>query len=136
MSDEGTHANSDDTPETEASTSPNSEAAKYRRKLREAESRVEALSDRVNTLIRRDIEQRVANRLAVPGDLFDLGKHHISDLLNEAGEVDEEKLSGAVDALVESRPGLAKPKGWGSVGGSSRSSVAPAAPTWSEALRA
>ncbi|MGW4019930.1 hypothetical protein [Streptomyces sp. NPDC005009] len=134
MSEETKNDTLADTPENET-VSPNTEAAKYRRKLREAESHVEALSDRVNTLIRRDIEQRVADRLSVPGDLFDLGKHNISDLLNEAGEVDEEKLSGAVAALIESRPGLAKAKGWGSVGGSARSAVAPPAPTWSDALR-
>ncbi|MET8693190.1 hypothetical protein ABZV65_11685 [Streptomyces bauhiniae] len=134
MSDESTNVNSDDTPENEGAN-PNSEAAKYRRKLREAETQLEAASTRIEALLRRDIEQRVSDRLAVPADLFDLGKATVADLLNEDGDVMEDAITAAVEALIEKRPGLAKPKGWGDVGGSRHAVISDPAPTWTAALR-
>ncbi|MFI5567281.1 hypothetical protein ACIA6T_07925 [Streptomyces sp. NPDC051740] len=136
MSDETKSETPADTPDNEAA-SPNAEAAKYRRKLRDAEAKLETANTRIETLLRRDIEQRVSDRLAVPADLFEIGKRSVSDLLTEDGEVADDAITAAVESLLENRPGLAKATaGWGSVGGSSRSAVAPAAPTWSDALRA
>ncbi|MET8181964.1 hypothetical protein [Streptomyces sp. NPDC005336] len=129
MTDETTSA--EETPEA----SPNAEAAKYRRKLRDAETQLEAANTRIETLLRRDIEQRVSDRLAVPADLFDLGKATVADLLNEDGVIMDDAIAAAVEALIEKRPGLAKPKGWGDVGGFRPSAISDPAPTWTDALR-
>ncbi|MFI0191396.1 hypothetical protein ACH4PW_28095 [Streptomyces sp. NPDC017082] len=135
MSDETPNINPEDTPENDT-VNPNAEAAKYRRKLREAETQLEAANTRIEALLRHDIEQRVSDRLAVPADLFDLGKATVADLLNEDGEVLDEAITAAVEALLEKRPGLAKPQGWGNVGGASRPSrPSDPAPTWIAALR-
>lgn len=88
----------------------NSEAAKYRRRLRETEAQRDAHAARIEAFQRRDVARIAGETLAQPTDLFDVGGRELADLLDDDGEVDEEKVSLAAAALLESRPGLAKAK--------------------------
>jgi hypothetical protein len=90
----------------ESGRSGNSEAAKYRRQLRDAEEERDALASRVESHQRREVEQ-LAGALAQPGDLFTLGDVTVADLLDENGEIDAETVAAKVAELLESRPGLA-----------------------------
>ncbi|MYU56870.1 MULTISPECIES: hypothetical protein [Streptomyces] len=104
--------------------------------LEEAHSRLEAAQKRIDTMVLREIEHQARQRLDVPSDLFDLGKHQVADLLGENGDVDAERVTAAIDALLKSRPNLAvRPTGWGDVGGGPRSSTNSDTPDWNTALR-
>lgn len=88
----------------------NSEAAGYRRRLRDTEAERDTLAERVATLQRREIDRLAGERLAVPADLLSLGGVELADLLGEDGVPDAEKIKAAADQLVTDRPGLAAPK--------------------------
>ncbi|WP_372411082.1 hypothetical protein [Streptomyces luteireticuli] len=75
--------------------------------LEEAHSRLEAAQKRIDAMLSREIEHQVKQRLEVPSDLFDLGKHEVADLLDDSGDVDSEKIKTAIDALLKARPNLA-----------------------------
>ncbi|MFZ3595449.1 hypothetical protein [Streptomyces sp. BH104] len=121
---------------TDDKSSANKEAAKYRTKLREAEAKLEAADARVSGLLRKSVETYVASKLSVPGDLFDIGKVAVADLLDGEGNLDTETIDSAVEALLQERPGLSNgPRPWGDVGGGNRNSAESAQPTWSDALR-
>ena len=83
------------------------EAAKYRTRAKDAETKLAEAQARIEGFLRADAE-RMAGELAQPGDLFELGGVSLSDLLTEAGTVDSEAVSEAVAGLLASRPGLAK----------------------------
>lgn len=93
----------DDTPAT-----PNREAAKYRRRLREAETERDTLAGRVETLQRREVERHAADRLAQPSDLFTVAGVALPELLDDAGDVDPGKVDEAVQTLLSDRPGLSR----------------------------
>ncbi|MFE2261394.1 hypothetical protein [Streptomyces griseosporeus] len=116
----------------------NREAAKYRRQLRETEAKLSAAEERVNRLLRKAIEDQVSSKLAVPADLFDVGKVELSDLLDADGYPDSETIDAAADALLKQRPHLsARPMPWPSVHGGTEDEDDEEAPTrtWTEALR-
>lgn len=97
---------SDDAPEA----SPNSEAARYRRQLREVEAERDALAERLQGHQRREVEAMVADLLDVPADLFDIGQVQPSDFYNDDGTLNEAELRAAAGALLEERPRLGKPR--------------------------
>lgn len=107
------------------------------RALEEANSRLEAAQKRIDAMLLREVNHQASQRLEVPSDLFDLGKHQLSDLLTDDGDVNTEKVTSAIDALLKDRPNLAsRPKSWGDVGGGARGSDdEDDAPDWSAALR-
>lgn len=120
---------------TEDKSSANKEAAKYRTRLREAESKLEAANARVNSLLRKSVETYVAAKLSVPSDLFDIGKVDVADLLDGEGNIDTETVDSAVEALLKERPGLSnKAHYWGDVWGGQRN-ISDAKPTMHDALR-
>lgn len=82
------------------------EAAKYRRRLRATEAERDILATQVEELRKAEILRLAGENLSVPGDIFTLGGAAISDLLDDAGMVDREKVSATVDALIGARPGL------------------------------
>ncbi|MET8474344.1 hypothetical protein ABZY90_11225 [Streptomyces sp. NPDC006422] len=125
-----------DTPETEA-TSPNAEDAKYRKKLRAAESALEAAQERINELLRREIELLASESLAVGADLFEIGGAAIESLVDDKGNVSPSKVKSAAEALLKKRPGLRNSNaGWGDVGGAQRRQVEiPQRVTMRDALR-
>ena len=85
----------------------NNEAAKYRRRLRDAEAKTAALTERLERMQSREAEQ-YADRLYQPADLHTFGPD-ITDLLNEEGDVDPERVRQAVADIIAARPGLGKP---------------------------
>lgn len=88
----------------------NPEAAKYRTRLRETEAQRDALAARVETFQRADVHRLAAGHLSEPGDLFDVGGTTLAELLDEDGNVDEQLVTDAITALLQSRPGLGKPQ--------------------------
>ncbi|AXG80451.1 hypothetical protein [Streptomyces paludis] len=104
--------------------------------LDEMRAQLEVAQSRIETMLMREVEHFAKERLAVASDIFDLGKHQISDLLDDAGYVSEEKTTEAIDALLKSRPMLAvNPPFWGDVGGGQRASYDHDTPDWKSALR-
>jgi hypothetical protein len=82
----------------------NAEAAKYRTQLRTAEGKVTALAAVVAGYQSKDVQALAeAAGLASGADLFTSGVN-IGDLLDEAGNVDEEKVKEAVGAVLTSHP--------------------------------
>lgn len=99
-----------DTGADEAPSGPAAQAAKYRVRLREAEAARDALAERLNTLQCREVERLAAEHLADSGDLW-LAGTNLADLLDEAGNVDPERVTEVVRRVVGSRPHwAAKPK--------------------------
>jgi hypothetical protein len=101
----GSESPTGDADDSAGKNSGNSEAAKYRRQLRDTEAERDALTAKVEAYQRAEVE-RLAGELAMPGDLFTLGGMTVSDLLDENGEVDPETVAAKVAELLESRPGL------------------------------
>ncbi|MDX3056668.1 hypothetical protein PV394_16190 [Streptomyces sp. NE06-03E] len=119
--------------------SANAEAAKWRTKLRETETRLEAAEARTAALLRKAVVGRVADRLAEPEDLFSLGGAELTALINaDDDSVNGEALDEAVADLLAKRPGLAATPepAWGDVGQGSRGAVPAAEPTMGDAFRA
>ncbi|MEJ1200172.1 MULTISPECIES: hypothetical protein [unclassified Streptomyces] len=115
-------------------SSANREAARYRTKLREAESRLAAVQERITAIQRTQIEAYAAKQLAVGADLFDVGGAALDDLLHENGEADLHAVDAAITALLEKRPGLRSNEApWGEVQGGSE--IAERGPTMHDALR-
>ena len=95
----------DESPEA----SPNSEAARWRRQLRDVEAERDALAERVQHYQRRECEATVADLLDVPADLFDIGQIDPADFYND-GQLDADMLRLAAGTLLEERPRLGKPQ--------------------------
>jgi hypothetical protein len=87
----------------------NREAAKYRVALREKESQLETALSRVENLQRMQV-LALSGSLSEPADIFDVGKIELSELFDDAGNIDEGKVIRTVAALLDSRPGLRRPK--------------------------
>jgi hypothetical protein len=125
------------TQEGREESSPNQEAAKYRTRLREAEGQRDTLAARVEGLQRYVIESKAA-KLAEPGDLFTVGGHSVADFLDDNGEVDEAKVTDAVDQLTTARPRLSR---WQqqvesiAAGAPSGGSSSPGGASWHDVLR-
>jgi hypothetical protein len=99
------------TTSSDPEPSPNSEAARWRTKLRETEAQRDALAERITGYQRRECEAAVADLLEEPGDLWEIGQADVSAFYGEDGELDEAQLRAATGALCEMRPRLAKPQG-------------------------
>ncbi|WP_329099091.1 hypothetical protein [Streptomyces sp. NBC_01439] len=108
-----------------------------KRALEEAHSRLEVAQKRIDAMLLREINHHASKRLEVASDLFDLGKHELSDLLTDDGDVSAEKVTAAIDGLLSERPNLGnRPMSWGDVGAGARNSDAENnTPDWSAALR-
>lgn len=106
----------------EQAETPNREAAKYRRQLRETETRATALAERLEVVQRREVERLAATDLAAPADLWLTGPD-LPDLLDEAGDVDPAKVATAVTAVLAGRPGWARPDGPPTYDGGARRSA-------------
>jgi hypothetical protein len=113
-----------DDPQQEAP--PNSEAARWRVRLRETEVERDALAERITGYQRRDAETVVADMLAVPADLWEIGGADLAACLNDDGTPNEDAIRSAAAAVIEQRPGLAKnpgaggPSRWGQGGNGRR----------------
>lgn len=115
---------------------PAAEAGARRRQLRETEAERDRLAGLVETMQRREAERIAADRLAAPGDLWDIAGTELDDLLDEHGAVNSDAVNVAVDALIETRPGLARPRTtFPSMGGGHRSEPTGTPVTWAEVVR-
>lgn len=127
------------TPDTaEGSTTapddrPGSEAAKYRRRLREAEAERDALRDRLNGANRREAERIASAHLAQADDLFAFDTR-IDDLIGDDGLIDVERVETACAALIEARPGLRLPSRRPTFDGGARATSTPSR-GWNDVLR-
>ncbi|OBL00871.1 hypothetical protein A5646_20495 [Mycobacterium sp. 1245499.0] len=81
--------------------------ARYRVERNEARTALAAAQARIEALQTREVH-RLAEELAQPSDLLELGGVSLADLMDDNGEVDPEAVVEAVAALIEARPGLAK----------------------------
>ncbi|WML64763.1 hypothetical protein [Rhodococcus sp. AH-ZY2] len=100
-------------PTTEPSAEPpaepksgNSEAARYRRQLRDTEAQRDQLAERI-TVYERGEAQRHADRLADPTDLWTAGIE-LDELRGVDGTIDPTKVAAAVDQVLRDRPHWAK----------------------------
>ncbi len=115
---------------------PDSEAAARRHALRDAEAARDALAARVETYQRRDVERLAAKRLAAPGDVWDIGHLTLTDVLTEDGDVDEQAVTTAVEALLKLRPGLAAPgPKYPDMAAGRRGPTQPTPATWADVIR-
>ncbi|MGE4364027.1 MAG: hypothetical protein AB7E41_17765 [Mycolicibacterium sp.] len=119
--------------------SPNGEAAKRRRQLREAQTELAAVRDQLTTYQRRHAEQVISDVLSTPADLFDIGQADLADFLDDNGDVRSDELRAAATTLVEQRPQLGTnyQPAWpahADFGIGVRSQSAPGGPTWSKVL--
>lgn len=78
---------------------PSREAARYRRKLRETETERDQLAQRIESLQRSEVE-RHAGHLARPSAIWAAGVT-VSEVLNENGDVDPNKVTEAVIAAAD-----------------------------------
>lgn len=110
---------------------PNSEAAKYRRKLREAEAERDTLAQRLEAVQRQQVEALLGG--VKPEALWAVAE--LAELLTDEGTIDADKVSAAIDAARE-RFGIAKPSPGTHVPGiGNRPTIAPAADRWKEAFQ-
>lgn len=96
---------SDDTttetqPDDQTPESPNAEAAKYRHRAKEAEAQRDALTEQVTALRRAAVDEKVkAHKVPVEG--FWASGVALEDLLDEEGNLNDDKIKTAADSAVE-----------------------------------
>lgn len=83
------------------------EAARYRRRLREAEAERDALTSRLETMQKAEAERIAAGTVTNPAALWAAGTT-LADVLTDDGTVDPEKVRAATVTAAE-RLGLARP---------------------------
>ncbi len=131
-----TTATSEDGAKPEDKGTGNSEAAKWRTRLRQAEAERDTLAQRLARMQQAEVDRLVAERMADPEDLRVLGKVEVADLLDDEGLVDVDKVDQAVSDVLKSKPRLAKdyePDAEGFDGGA-RQSVSNSGASWSSVL--
>jgi hypothetical protein len=112
----------------------NRREATYRIRAREAEATASALMERVTRMQGAEVE-RLAARLHDPGDLWTAGVELV-ELLDEEGEVDQQRVAEAVAALTDSKPYLIKQSRGVNFGQGRRTPVdGGSGASWGEVLR-
>ena len=91
-----------DAPEAPDATGPANEAAKYRKRLREAEAERDALSERLTAERKSAVERLAGDRLAAPGDLWQLAE--LDQMIGDDGGLDLDKVAATIDTVVSERP--------------------------------
>lgn len=79
-----------------------SEAKRHRLAQRAAEQERDQLRTRVDDYDKRDVERQIADRLAAPGDIWLAAS--LADLRDEDGQLDSDRISERVDAVLADRP--------------------------------
>lgn len=91
---------------------PAAEAKRYRLRLRETETERDQLAGRLETMQKAEAERIAAATVTQPASIWAAGTT-IADVLDEAGNVDPEKVKAATTAAAESLGlALAKPPGY------------------------
>ena len=94
---EPTEAPADDQPQPE--NKAGKEAAKYRTRLRETEAERDALAEKVTALRRAAVDEKVKAH-KVPTEGFWASGVTLEELLDEDGNLDDEKVKAAADQAV------------------------------------
>ncbi len=115
--------------------SSNSEAARYRRRLRETEAERDALRTRVESYQRADVERRISDALETPADVWLTGVQ-LSDVCDENGEIDEHELDQVVLAVTTEHPAWRKRERLGIDPDQGKKSEHYRSPSWTGLLRA
>ncbi|MGI9079742.1 MAG: hypothetical protein ACR2GF_02790 [Acidimicrobiales bacterium] len=94
-------------PETADEPTGNAEAARYRRRLRDAEAERDTATAALD-LARRQLVERAASevtsaRLGDPSDLWRAGAE-LADLVDEAGAADSEKVAATTARVIAEHP--------------------------------
>ncbi len=118
--------------ETEQETKPNSEAAKYRTRLRETETERDALTQRLEAAQRALVEGRVAGHMK---DVADFWTHvELASVLDADGSVDAIAVSDAVNTLLADKPHYAAGRCGPYVPQDGKVVTSPPAASWQSAL--
>lgn len=114
---------------------PSSEAAKYRRRLRDAESERDALAGRVEGMQRAAVERQATASLAQPTDIW-LAGVSLAELLDADGNLDPSLVDTAVAEVLRERPGWAAPPPPPSFDGGMRTGqTVGRGPTWQQVIK-
>ena len=89
-------------------TNPNREAAKYRRKLREAEQVIERQAARIEAVDREQVEQRAGEFLVDPSDIWTVTS--LEKVRDDDGNLDGAKLDGEIRQIIETKPHWVRPR--------------------------
>ncbi len=87
---------------------PGRREARYRRERNEARTQIKALEQRVETLVSREVARIAANTRQDGFDLIVFMPGDYSDMVDQHGAVDAEKVTEYARELVRWKPGLAK----------------------------
>lgn len=87
----------------------NSEAARYRRRLRDTEAERDTLKTRLEALQRGEVERLIADRFADPADIWRDGAT-LDTLLDKDGHVDSKAVDNLAATLLEAHQHWAVPK--------------------------
>lgn len=101
---EADHTTETDTGDGGALKKLRSENKSLRERLRESEGATAALSTVVDGMRAAELRRLVSDKLADPADLT----VDIASLLDDAGQLDSEKVDAAVDTLLSEKPHFAK----------------------------
>lgn len=111
----------------------NPEAAKWRTRFREAEAERDTLRERLATVQRAEVIRQATG----PGRLIDgedvFRTIDLDELIDDEGNVDDDKISEAVETLVETKPHLGRPAFEDGVGVGERNPTTGA--TWADVIR-
>lgn len=115
--------------------SPNAEAARYRKRLREVEAERDQLAERLAGYQHRECEATIADLLDIPADLWEVGGADASAFYGDDGTLNTAELRAAAGALIEQRPRLAKPPALAPQWGQNGTRPPPSGgPSWSEVI--
>ena len=104
---EGTD-DADAEPEDRDDERPGRREARYRRERNEARAQVEALEQRVENLVAREVARIASDTLEDGFDLIVFTPGDYSDMVDQYGAVEAEKVAEYARRLVEWKLGLAK----------------------------
>ena len=103
----GTSGTPEDQDGSEADAPPKgNKEARFRQERNEARDQLAAANARIERMQRAEIERLAADGLSHPADLFSLSGNELADYLTEDGDVDADKVSADVAAVLAERPGL------------------------------
>jgi hypothetical protein len=87
-------------------SNPNAEAARYRTRLRETEAERDSIAGRLTGYQRKEAERLAAAGLSKASDLW-LDGLDVAELLDDDGQVDADRVTAQVAAVLDGRPQLA-----------------------------
>ena len=84
--------------------------ARYRVERNQAREELATANARIERMQRAEVERLASDALSHPADLFSLSGNELADYLTDDGDVDAEKVTTDVAAILAERPGLQRSK--------------------------